>query len=333
MLLRWWSRVFRGSLDLDLPARRMASLAAAPQLLAALPLFHRAAGFADRIAIATPRDGDGVPSTFTYRDLLRNSHELATVLRRRLAAPADADLSETRIAYLTPAAYSYVVCQWAIWGSGALAVPLSPSHPPAEWTYFIQDSGARLLVAHTSFAGALAPVARACNVPLMIVDDAGRVVGADASEDGSTGGVSDRVPRRDQPLALASSRRALLIYTSGTTGRPKGVVFTHCMLESQIASMVGPWGWASSDHAINVLPLHHVHGVVNVVCCALWAGARLTMLPRFSAAAVWHVLQAHPPLTVFMAVPTVYAKLIADFDSVRRHPFFFSSCLVAHGLC
>ncbi len=36
-----------------------------------------------------------------------------------------------------------------------------------------------------------------------------------------------------------------------------------------------------------VLPLHHVHGVVNVVTCALWAGAICEMMPKFDSAKVW----------------------------------------------
>jgi len=62
------------------------------------------------------------------------------------------------------------------------------------------------------------------------------------------------------------------------------------------------------------LPLHHVHGIINVVSCALWSGATCYMLPRFDANAVWdHIASGR--LTLFMAVPTVYAKLIAAWDA------------------
>src|SRR6185369_11865817 len=66
--------------------------------------------------------------------------------------------------------------------------------------------------------------------------------------------------------------------------------------------------------------LHHIHGIINVLTCALWAGARCTLLPRFSADEVWeHLLQ--DDLTLFMAVPTIYVKLIAAWKAatpVRR---------------
>lgn len=34
---------------------------------------------------------------------------------------------------------------------------------------------------------------------------------------------------------------------------------------------------------LHVLPLHHVHGVVNKLLCPLWVGATCIMLPEFSA--------------------------------------------------
>ena len=63
-----------------------------------------------------------------------------------------------------------------------------------------------------------------------------------------------------------------------------------------------------------VLPLHHVHGLINVLGCALWSGACCDMLPRFDAELTWERLAAGD-LTVFMAVPTIYHRLIASWQS------------------
>ena len=67
----------------------------------------------------------------------------------------------------------------------------------------------------------------------------------------------------------------MILYTSGTTGRPKGVVTTHANYAAQIASLIAAWEWTRDDRALLVLPLHHVHGIVNVLGCALAAGAAL----------------------------------------------------------
>jgi malonyl-CoA/methylmalonyl-CoA synthetase len=53
--------------------------------------------------------------------------------------------------------------------------------------------------------------------------------------------------------------------------------------------------------------------VVNVLGCALWVGAVCEMLPRFDPEAVWDRLAAGD-LTLFMAVPTIYNRLIAAWE-------------------
>ena len=109
----------------------------------------------------------------------------------------------------------------------------------------------------------------------------------------------------------------MILYTSGTTSRPKGVVTTHANIAAQIKSLVEAWEWSTNDRILLCLPLHHVHGIINVVGCALWSGATCDMLQRFDAVAVWDRI-AGGGLTLFMAVPTVYSKLIAAWDAALR---------------
>src|SRR5208282_2791064 len=112
---------------------------------------------------------------------------------------------------------------------------------------------------------------------------------------------------------MNNDRRAMILYTSGTTSRPKGVVTTHANITAQIMSLVEAWEWSADDRIVLCLPLHHVHGIVNVVSCALWSGATCQMLERFDPNAVWDHI-ASGSVTLFMAVPTIYVKLIAAWD-------------------
>jgi malonyl-CoA/methylmalonyl-CoA synthetase len=105
-----------------------------------------------------------------------------------------------------------------------------------------------------------------------------------------------------------------MLFTSGTTGKAKGVVHTHANISAQVRTLVSAWEWSAYDRTQLVLPLHHVHGLINVVCCALWSGARCEMSPRFDAELTWQRL-ASRQLTVFMAVPTVYHRLITSWDN------------------
>src|SRR5439155_1098766 len=89
---------------------------------------------------------------------------------------------------------------------------------------------------------------------------------------------------------------------------------THANFAAKVRSLVTAWEWRPDDWILLVLPLHHVHGIINVVTCALWAGARCEMLAKFDAEPVWSRIAARE-LTLFMAVPTIYGKLIGAWES------------------
>ncbi|KAG7174692.1 Malonate--CoA ligase ACSF3-like [Homarus americanus] len=96
-----------------------------------------------------------------------------------------------------------------------------------------------------------------------------------------------------------------------------GVVLSHKNVLSQMSCLRQAWGWTSGDAILHCLPLHHVHGIINALLCPLYVGARVVMLPQFSAPAVWSQLLSldtpvHSRVNLFMAVPTMYVKLIEE---------------------
>ncbi len=177
-----------------------------------------------------------------------------------------------------------------------MAVPLALPHPPAEHAHVLDDAGATLALADAENAGRLAPLAAERGVRLLSLEEAGRP---------AAGRRTGHIPAPGDP--------ALVLYTSGTTGKPKGAVHTHGSLEAQVASLSEAWEWGGDDALPNVLPLHHTHGLVNVTLCALANGSRVEMLPGFDAEATWRRLE-EGGLSLFMAVPTVYAKLAAALE-------------------
>lgn len=75
------------------------------------------------------------------------------------------------------------------------------------------------------------------------------------------------------------------------------------------------WRWSSEDRIHHILPLHHVHGIINAMTCALYAGATVEMYQKFDPDQVWNrwlaTAQSNLPLlTIFMSVPTVYCMLL-----------------------
>jgi malonyl-CoA/methylmalonyl-CoA synthetase len=91
-------------------------------------------------------------------------------------------------------------------------------------------------------------------------------------------------------------------------------VTTHANIGAQVASLVEAWGWTSNDRLLLVLPLHHVHGIVNGLASALAVSALCEIQPTFDATAVWNRL-ASGQITVFTAVPTIYHRLIGAWDA------------------
>lgn len=243
-------------------------------------LIARADQYGKRTAI---EDQSGPHS---YRSLLDESARIAATL-----LGSESDLAESRVAFFVAPGFEYAATQWGVWRAGGIAVPLALSHPDAELGYVMRDSGARTLIADQSSAGRLRPLALEAGIRFLTTKDA-------------RAGTECALP------AIESGRRAMIIYTSGTTGKPKGVVTTHANIESQITALIDAWGWTGDDRILLVLPLHHVHGIINVLSCALWAGAVCETLPRFDAKETWDRI-ASGRLTLLMAVPTVYQRLIA----------------------
>jgi malonyl-CoA/methylmalonyl-CoA synthetase len=205
------------------------------------------------------------------------------------------DLEEQRVGFLVTPGFPWVAAQWGIWRAGGVAVPLPLNSTRPELEYLIDDTRASALVFDTPAAPLLEPIVAARGLRAFPYDRLPIYPTASLPE-------------------ISSERRAMILYTSGTTSRPKGVVTTQANVAAQIKSLVEAWEWSANDRILLCLPLHHVHGIINVVGCALWSGATCDMLPRFDANAVWDRI-AGGQLTLFMAVPTIYTKLIAAWDA------------------
>ena len=224
-----------------------------------------------------------------------------------MADAGTADLAGARVGFLIAPGVEYVVTQWAIWRAGGIAVPLCPDHPTRELEYVIDDADCAALVGVGETGRRIEGSPRARGIPFHDVRDASR---RDANE-GSVGPEA----RTSVPLPrITADRPAMILYTSGTTGRPKGALTTHGQIEAHIVSLVDAWEWARDDRILHVLPLHHTHGIVNALCCPLYAGATVEFAGGFDAVTTWDRL-ASGDITVFMAVPTIYAKLLRAWDN------------------
>ncbi len=262
-----------------------------------IELIERARRAAGRTAVVAPE------GQFSYADLLDASDRATRVL-----LGGRPDLDEARVAFLAPGGWHYVVALWGIWRAGGMAVPLKMSAPAPQIEYVIDDSKADTVIAYPQYEATLRPIAEKRGLRFLTTS---QLLEANPSPQPSPArgeGATGALPH------LAPDRWAVLLYTSGTTSLPKGVIITHANIEAQVRSLTQAWAWTQDDRILLFLPLDHIHGLVNVLTCALWSGATCEMLPAFDAARVWDRV-CKGGLSLFMAVPDVYSRLIAAWEA------------------
>ena len=206
------------------------------------------------------------------------------------------DLREERIAFFIPASLDYVTSLHGIWRAGGIAVPLNVASAAAELDHYLSSASVTHMITNGEYQASLKELCASRNIELLSVED------VLADEAGTLPEVSE-------------NRRAMMLFTSGTTSKPKGVVSTHKTIHAQITTLIEAWAWTEDDAIPLFLPLHHCHGIINILSCGLWAGATVHLFARFDIPKISEQIVAGT-YNVFMAVPTIYVKLIQYLDSI-----------------
>jgi acyl-CoA synthetase (AMP-forming)/AMP-acid ligase II len=313
---------------------------AASRFSAALPKQHLSSlQFSD--VLSRPTIANSVALEDRTRDIQLTYAQLNDISSKLASKMAAEDLRKpfSAVGAFNKPSVSFVISMLAAWKLGKVFVPLSTTHTENELGYFIEDSKVGL-VCCASKDMVNAPFLASLNLPLLETDSAMRAIGAkslDATErealkpflrgaDSTSGSVKGDTP-------------ALVIYTSGTTGRPKGVLHTHSSIYNMTTSLVQSWQYTEHDKILHFLPLYHVHGLVNKLLCMLYSGATVEFTGSAAAPTLWkrlaqeeHDYQSHvrdaqhgatatyKPVSLFMAVPTVYARLLESSYEMRHDP-------------
>lgn len=227
----------------------------------------------------------------TYAELNQRIDRFATGLLN-----GKDDLHEERIAFYMPASLDYVTTMHGVWRAGGIAIPLNVASAVAELDHYLSCASVTRMIANGKYRESLVDLCAELNIELICVDD---VI---ANEVG------------DLPL-LSEDRRGMMLFTSGTTNKPKGVVSTHKTINAQITTLIDAWSWSEEDVIPLFLPVHHIHGIINILSCGLWAGATVHLFAKFDIPKITQEIVAGT-YNVFMAVPTIYVKLIQYFDTI-----------------
>ena len=184
--------------------------------------------------------------------------------------------------------------------AGLVFLPLNTAYTVDELTYFIDNSGAALIVCDAKSEATLAPVAAKLGAQVVTLN-----------ADGS-GSLSDRAA--DQPesfdtVARSDEDLAAFLYTSGTTGRSKGAMLTQANLLSNAVTLTQYWRFTDADILLHALPIFHTHGLFVASNVTLLAGGAMIFLPKFDLDAM---IAWMPKATAMMGVPTFYTRLLDD---------------------
>ncbi|MEM8959223.1 MAG: malonyl-CoA synthase [Pseudomonadota bacterium] len=267
-------------------------------------LFGRHAG-SDRVFLHLP---DG--TKLSYGAFVTEAGRYADALREAGLEPGG------RLAIQVPKSPQALALIAACIQTGTVLLPLNIAYTSRELSYFVENSGARALVCDPVSAGALKPVAEACNAGLWTLGAAGD---GSLAELASTREPTTEVTTRDR------SDLAAILYTSGTTGRSKGAMLTQANLLSNAETLVDEWRFTEDDVLLHALPIFHTHGLFVGTNVTLVAGGAMQFLPKFDLDAV---LTSLPEATTMMGVPTFYTRLLDDARFTReltRHMRLFVS--------
>ncbi|MEP2978329.1 MAG: malonyl-CoA synthase [Lentilitoribacter sp.] len=232
--------------------------------------------------------------TITHNEFLKISAQYAHTFKKLGISAGD------RLAVQVEKSPQCLAIYAACAQSGIVFLPLNTGYTANEIEYFIENSGARLVICDDTNLNDLKPIATAQNASIETLNI-----------DGS-GSLADKAKFEPQTFTTVDRSQddlAAILYTSGTTGRSKGAMLTQKNLLSNAKTLVTSWKFTSDDVLLHALPIFHTHGLFVATNISLLAGNKIIFLPKFD---LDNIIALLPQATSMMGVPTFYTRLLSD---------------------
>jgi 4-hydroxybenzoate-CoA ligase len=248
--------------------------------------------------------------SLTYGALQERSCRFATALK------ALGLREENRVVLLFHDTVDYPVAFWGAIRAGVVPIPINTLLTAEQYAYLFADSRAAAAVVAAPLARMLLSIrGRLPQLRTIIVAEASAEDKADLTD----------VLFFEDVLALGkpepfiaptmSDEVALWMYTSGSTGDPKAVRHVHSS-PICVARLMGQGviGIREDDVVFSAAKLSFSYGLGNAMAFPMSVGASAILLPeRPTPQAVLDTIRRHRP-TIFYAVPSLYAALLAQPD-------------------
>jgi benzoate-CoA ligase family protein len=256
---------------------------------------HLRSGHGDREAVR------GGGQRWSYRALLDLTARVGNSLRSAGIGPRE------RVVLLLPDSVELAATYLGVMRIGAVAVPSNPVLRRDDLAFSLKESRGRVVVAHSSTASELLPALGSIEGSPTLVAVGGSMPGAVDWKDwlGPKG-----LPC--EPAETTGEDAAFWLWTSGSTGFPRAAVhrhqdWKHCC-ENYGRRVIG---MTSRDVSFSAARSFHAYGLGNGTVFPLYFGGRTVYLAsRPTPESMFTVLHEERP-TLFYAVPTMYAALLA----------------------
>ena len=263
----------------------------------------RAAFPADLDAVAVETDSG---LRYSWRDLDRATAMVANLLQS-LDIPPDPSGMPPRVAVQVDKSVEALILYLATLRAGFVFLPLNTAYQSGEIEYFVGNARPAVVVCTGKNFAWVSPIAFQAGTRHVFTLNDDRT-GSLLERAAHCGATQTPVPRQADDLAA-------IVYTSGTTGRSKGAMLSHGNLLSNAAVLKDYWGWQPGDVLIHALPIFHVHGLFVAIHGALLNGSTMLWHGKFDPK---RVLADLPRATVFMGVPTLYTRMLAEPGLTRE---------------
>jgi len=228
----------------------------------------------------------------SYGELDDRSARLATLLREKGFQQGD------RVGVMLPNVPEFPIAYYGVLRAGGIVVPMNVLLKRREIAFYLEDSGAGLLLAWHGFAEEARDGAADAGAEMIEVEPAGFAA------------ILGELEPATDLADTAEDDTAVILYTSGTTGKPKGAELTHLNLfrnadvSGRTTSEI-----AQGDVVLGALPLFHSFGQTVSMNASLKVGACLTLVPKFDPGEALATMQ-RDGVTHFYGVPTMYGALL-----------------------